>query len=259
MAGGALKRLTLELGGKSASIVMDDAYLEIAAEAALFACFFNAGQSCEAGSRLLIQDGIYDRFMEVMLEKATTISVGDPAEFETTMGPVISRSQLEKIESYIQSGLDEGASLVYGGGRPTGMSKGYYLDPTIFVDVEPDMRIFQEEIFGPVLAVTRFGTMDEGIKLANDSIYGLGGAVWTRDIQKGIRIAKAVRTGTVWINDYHLLNANAPFGGYKMSGSGHEMSTYALKEYTEIKHIHVDLVGENRDERFWLDYVVNRD
>lgn len=259
MAAGNLKRLTLELGGKSANIVLDDAHLELAAEAALFACFFNAGQSCEAGTRLLVQDGIYDRFMAAMLEKAETIKVGDPSDFETTMGPVISASQRERVEGYIKSAHDEGAELLIGGGRTAGLDRGYYLDPTIFASVTPEMTIFREEIFGPVLAVTRFKTVDEGIKLANDSIYGLGGAVWTSDLQKGIRVARAIRTGTVWINDYHLLNANAPFGGYKMSGTGHEMSTYALKEYTEMKHIHVDLVGDRRDDKFWMDYVVNRE
>jgi len=259
MAAGTLKRLTLELGGKSANIVLDDAYLDLAAEAALFACFFNAGQSCEAGTRLLVQDGIYDRFMASMLDKARTISVGPPEDFETTMGPLISSSQRDRVEAYIQSAHDEGANLVFGGGRTAGLDHGYYVDPTIFTDVTPQMRIFREEIFGPVLAVTRFTTVDEGVRLANDSMYGLGGAVWTSDLQKGIDVAKSVRTGTVWVNDYHLLNANAPFGGYKMSGSGHEMSTYALKEYTEIKHIHVDLVGDRRDDKFWMDYTVNRD
>ncbi|MCK4515409.1 MAG: aldehyde dehydrogenase, partial [Spirochaetaceae bacterium] len=254
-----LKRLTLELGGKSANIVLDDAYLDLSAEAALFACFFNAGQSCEAGTRLLVQDGIYDEFMATMLEKAETITVGDPADFETTMGPLISDSQRAMVESYIQSAHDEGAELLFGGGRTAGMQRGYYIDPTIFANVTPEMRIFKEEIFGPVLAVTRFKTNDEAIALANDSMYGLGGGIWTRDLQKGIEMAKAVRTGTVWVNDYHLLNANAPFGGYKMSGTGHEMSTYALKEYTEMKHIHVDLIGDKRDDKFWMDYTVNRE
>ncbi len=259
MAAGTLKRLTLELGGKSANIVLDDAYLDLSAEAALFACFFNAGQSCEAGTRLLVQDGIYDEFMATMLEKAKTITVGDPADFETTMGPLISQSQRTMVESYIQSAHDEGAALLFGGGRTAGMQHGYYIDPTVFANVTPEMRIFKEEIFGPVLAVTRFKTNDEAIALANDSMYGLGGGIWTRDLQKGIEMAKAVRTGTVWVNDYHLLNANAPFGGYKMSGTGHEMSTYALKEYTEMKHIHVDLVGDKRDDKFWMDYSVNRE
>ena len=133
------------------------------------------------------------------------------------------------------------------------------MDPTIFENVTPEMKIFQEEIFGPVLAITRFKTQSEAVKLANNSIYGLGGAVWSQDLPKAIEVAKAVRTGTVWINDYHLLNANAPFGGYKMSGKGHEMSLYSLKEYTEIKHIHVDLVGNDRDQKFWFDYVMNRE
>lgn len=259
LAAGTLKRLTLELGGKSANIVFDDAHLELAAEGAVFACFFNAGQSCEAGTRLLVQAGIYDAFMEALRAKIGLMSVGDPSDFQTTMGPLISASQRETVESCIRSARDEGARLFCGGGRTAGMNTGYYLDPTVFEDVTPSMTIFREEIFGPVLSVTRFRTRDEAVALANDSIYGLGGAVWTRDLQKGIEVAKAVRTGTVWINDYHLLNANAPFGGYKMSGSGHELGLQTLKEYTEMKHIHVDLVGDNRDDKFWMDYVVNRD
>jgi aldehyde dehydrogenase (NAD+) len=259
LAAESIKRLTLELGGKSANIVFDDAYLELAAEGAVFACFFNAGQACEAGTRLLVQDGIYDRFMGLLLEKIALMKTGDPSDFETTMGPLISASQRETVEGYIASGCDEGASLLCGGGRTSGMETGYYVDPTVFEQVHPEMRIFQEEIFGPVLSVTRFSTRDEAVQLANNSMYGLGGAVWTRDLQKGIAVAKAVRTGTVWINDYHLMSGIAPFGGYKMSGTGHELGSYTLREYTEMKHIHVDLVGDNRDDKFWMDYVVNRD
>ena len=253
-----IKRLTLELGGKSANIVLDDADIEMAAESAVFAAFFNAGQACEAGTRLLVHRKIYDKFMAALIDKVKLVQVGDTMDFSTTMGPIITGGQRKIVEDYIQSAHDEGAKLVFGGGRPEGLDAGYFVEPTIFEDVTPEMRIFQEEIFGPVLAVTQFKNETEAIDLANNSIYGLGGAVFSSDIPRAIKVAKAVRTGTVWINDYHLLNALCPFGGYKQSGKGHEMSSYALKEYSEIKHIHVDLVGNDRDKKFWLDYVVNR-
>jgi len=260
MAAGTIKRVTLELGGKSAVIVCDDADLEITVDAAIFAFLFNAGQACESGTRLLLDRKIAKDFKEAMLERLKLVKIGPTADFDTTMGPVISASQRDVIEGYIKSGIDQGARLLTGGKRPKGeeFAKGYWLEPTVFDNVRSDMKIFQEEIFGPVLAITEFDDLDQALKLANDSIYGLGGAVFTRDIQKGIDLAKRVRTGTMWVNDYHLLNANAPFGGYKQSGVGREMSVYALKEFTEVKHIHVDQVGNNRDRKFWLDYVINR-
>jgi aldehyde dehydrogenase (NAD+) len=253
-----IKRLTLELGGKSAMIVLDDASIDMAADFAIFAAFFNAGQACEAGTRLLVHHKIYDKLMAAVIEKAKLIQVGDTMDFSTTMGPIITESQRKIVEDYIESAHDEGAKLVFGGGRPEGLDQGTFVEPTIFENVTPEMRIFQEEIFGPVLAVTPFKNDGEAVELANNSIYGLGGAVFSTDIPRAIEVARGVRTGTVWVNDYHLLNALCPFGGYKQSGKGHEMSSYALKEYSEIKHIHVDLVGDNRDRKFWLDYVVNR-
>ncbi len=263
MAAGNIKRLALELGGKSAVIVLDDAWLDLSVDMALFAAFFNSGQSCEAGTRLLLQKGIYKKFMEKLLDRMKLIKLGPTDDFETTMGPLISEGQRKSVEGYIASGIEEGAKLVYGGKRPEkipeNIKKGYYLEPTIFENVTRDMKIFQEEIFGPVLAVTGFATESEAIELANDSVYGLAGAVFTANVPKGIEMAKRMRTGTVWVNDYHLLNASFPFGGFKQSGKGHEMSEYALKEYTEIKHVHVDQVGDKRDTKFWLDYIINRD
>jgi aldehyde dehydrogenase (NAD+) len=261
MAAGTIKRVTLELGGKSAVLVCDDADLAMAVDTAIFAFLFNSGQACEAGTRLLLDKKMAPAFKELLLERLKLVKVGPTLDFDTTMGPVVSASQREVIEGYVRSGLDEGARLLCGGGRPKGdeFRKGFWLEPTVFDGVRREMKIFQEEIFGPVLAITEYDTLDDALVLANDSIYGLGGAVLTNDIQKGIALAKRIRTGTVWINDYHLLNANAPFGGYKQSGVGREMSLYALKEFTEVKHIHVDLIGANRDRKFWLDYTMNRE
>jgi aldehyde dehydrogenase (NAD+) len=172
------------------------------------------------------------------------------------MGPVVSASQYKTVMGYIEKGRKEGARLVCGGGRPEGLPKGYFIQPTIFDQVTNASTIAQEEIFGPVLSVIKYKDVDDAIAMANDSIYGLGGAVFTRDIPKAIEIAKRIRTGTVWINDYHLLNALAPFGGYKQSGVGRELGPHGLLEYTQVKHIHVDLALD-RSKKFWYDYILN--
>jgi len=257
MASASVKRVTLELGGKSAVIVLNDAFLDISVDMAVFAAYFNSGQSCEAGTRLLLQEGIYDRFMERLLERINLIKPGPTDDFSTTLGPLITAAQKKKVEDYIASGKEQGAKLLCGGKTPDGLSKGFYLEPALFENVTREMKIFQEEIFGPVLSVTGFKTETEAIELANDSAYGLAGAVFTSDVPKGIEVAKEMRTGTVWINDYHLLNGAFPFGGYKQSGKGKDLSAYAVKEYTEAKHIHVDQIGDRRDKKFWLDYVIN--
>jgi len=188
------------------------------------------------------------------------MNVGDPLEFDTTVGPLISAQQLATVESYVKGALEEGATCLLGGGRAkvAGLPDGYFHEPTVFTGVRPDSRLFQEEVFGPVLAVTKFDSIEEAVRLANDSAYGLAGAVWTSDRARGIEVARALRTGTVWINDYHLLSPLAPFGGYRQSGNGREHGTYGLKEYTEIKHIHVDQIGPDSDKRFWFDYTLNR-
>jgi aldehyde dehydrogenase (NAD+) len=236
--------------------VLDDADLEIAVDGALFGTFFHAGQVCESGTRCFVPSSIYDRFMARMLERVQHIKIGDPQDFETTMGPVVSKAQLATVNGYIDIGLKEGANLLCGGKRPAGMDRGYFIEPTIFDGVRNDMRIAQEEIFGPVLSVIRYDDLDDAIRQANDSIYGLGGAVFSRDIPKAIDIAKRIRTGTVWINDFHLLNALAPFGGYKQSGVGRELGPHGLLEFTQVKHIHVDLTAD-RSKKFWYDYIFN--
>lgn len=255
LASKTVKKVTLELGGKSANIILADAIIDEAVDGALFGTFLHAGQVCESGTRLLVDEKIYDKFMEKLVARAKGIKVGYQMEYETTMGPVVSAKQRETIEGYIKAGLDEKAKLVLGGKRPADMKKGFYIEPTIFVNVDNKMKIAQEEIFGPVLSVIKFKTVEEAIKIANDSMYGLAGGVWSSDIPRAIEVAKAIRTGTVWINDYHLINAIAPFGGYKQSGIGRELGTYGFDEYTQIKHIHVAVAP--RKAKFWYDLVLD--
>ena len=256
LAADTVKKVTLELGGKSPTIICDDADLSIAVDGALFGTFFHSGQLCESGTRCFVPESIYDEFMARMLERVKYIKTGDTADYETSMGPLISAAQLERVLGYIEVGRNEGARLVCGGGRPAHLKKGFFVEPTIFEGVENSATIAREEIFGPVLAVIKYKDLDEAIRLANDSIYGLGGAVFSRDIPKAIGVAKKIRTGTVWINDYHLLNALAPFGGYKQSGVGRELGPHGLLEYTQVKHIHVDLALD-RSKKFWYDYILN--
>ncbi len=256
MAADTVKKVTLELGGKSPTIVLEDADLDLAVDGALFGTFFHAGQVCESGTRCFVPASIYDKFMAQMLERVGHIKIGDPQDFETTMGPVVSKAQLNTVNGYIDLGQTEGARMLCGGKRPAGMNKGFFIEPTIFDNVRNEMRIAQEEIFGPVLSVIRYNDVNEAIQMANDSIYGLGGAVFSRNVPGAIDIAKRIRTGTVWINDYHLLNALAPFGGYKQSGVGRELGPHGLLEYTQVKHIHVDLTAD-RKKRFWYDYLFN--
>jgi len=255
LASKTVKKVTLELGGKSANIVLADAMLDEAVDGALFATFLHSGQVCESGTRLLVDEKIYDKFMDKLLERAKDIKIGYQMDYETTLGPVVSVKQRETIEEYIKAGLEEGAKLVLGGKRPEGFEKGYYIEPTIFTDVDNKMKIAQEEIFGPVLSVIRYKTVEEAINIANDSMYGLAGGVWSTDIPRAIEVAKAIRTGTVWINDYHLINAIAPFGGYKQSGIGRELGIYGFDEYTQIKHIHVAVAP--RKSKFWYDLVLD--
>jgi len=256
LASDTVKKVTLELGGKSPTIICDDADLDVAVDGALFGTFFHAGQVCESGTRCFVPRSIYDTFMERIRERVTHIKLGDTADYETTMGPLVSETQLKRVLGYIETGRKEGARLVCGGGRPDHLKKGWFVQPTIFEEVSNSATIAREEIFGPVLAVIRYRDMEEAIAMANDSIYGLGGAVFSRDIPRAIAIAKRIRTGTVWINDFHLLNALAPFGGYKQSGVGREMGPQGLLEFTQVKHIHVDLALE-RSKKFWYDYILN--
>ena len=241
-----LKKISLELGGKSPNIVFADADFETAVDYALFGIFANAGQVCSAGSRLIVEDSIHDRFVKRLVERAQKIRVGDGFDTSTEMGPLISRAHMEKVEAYIRTGVEEGAKLETGGSRPAGEGgrQGNFLQPTIFTNTKPAMRIVQEEIFGPVLVVQRFKDEAEAVALANDTIYGLAGAVFTNDIAKAHRVIKKMRAGITWINTYHPTYNEAPWGGYKQSGIGRELGTYGYDQYTEVKQINVNLAVE---------------
>jgi len=239
---GSLKRLSLELGGKSPNIVFADADLEAAARGAMTGIFYNKGEVCAAGSRLFLEEKIHDEFMDKVTQKVKAIKVGDPMDKATRMGPVVSKAQMETVLSYIDAGKRDGAHLVAGGGRANvGGGKGYFVEPTIFDGVANSMKIAREEIFGPVLSVIPFRSVEDGIVQGNDTTYGLAAAVWTRDVSKALKAARAIRAGTVWVNAYNLFDAALPFGGFKESGFGREMGSVGLDGYTEVKTVWVDL------------------
>ena len=256
-ASSTIKKVTLELGGKSPNIILEDADLDLAVDGSLWSTFMHNGQACESGTRLFVPSSIYDKFMERLIDRASRLTVGMPEDGITDLGPVISPGQLNTVESYIELGLKEGATPALLGKRPTDpeLQGGNFITPTIFTDVDNSMRIAQEEIFGPVLCVIKYDGEDEAVRLANDTIYGLAAGVWSRDVEHALSVAKRIRAGTVWINDYHLINAEAPFGGYKQSGIGRELGTWGLNAYLEVKHIHMPLNHE-RSGKFWFDIVV---
>ncbi len=230
-----LKRVSLELGGKSPNIVFADADMDETIEGCHFALFFIQGQACCAGSRLFVEDKVYDEFVEKSVARAKRRTVGDPFDPATEQGPQIDDVQFDKIMSYIDSGKREGAELLTGGKRVG--DKGHFIEPTVFADVKDDMKIAREEIFGPVMSIMKFHDLDEVIARSNDTTYGLAAAVWTRDIGKALAISNNVRAGTVWVNCYDVFDAAAPFGGFKQSGIGREMGEYALQQYTEVKTV----------------------
>ncbi|HXM94542.1 MAG TPA: aldehyde dehydrogenase family protein [Candidatus Dormibacteraeota bacterium] len=239
-AADTLKRITLELGGKSPNIFFEGADWEAAVDGALFGVFINQGEVCSAGSRILVEKTIYSKFVEAMTEKAKRIKLGAPSERETKMGPLVSKEQYERVSSYLELGKKE-AKVAIGGGRPKGFAKGFYVEPTIFYDVDNNARIAREEIFGPVASVIPFDDEASAIRIANDTPYGLAAAVWTRDIYKAFRVVKSLRAGIVWVNHMQPTYVEAPWGGYKQSGFGRELGPWGLEEYLETKQVFVNL------------------
>ena len=241
MAADTVKKVTLELGGKSANIILDDADMDLALEGATYGTFLHQGQICESGTRVLVSSKIYDTFIDRFKKRVEALRVGYQMDPNTHIGPVVSKEQLATVESYVKIGKDEGAELMTGGRRveAPGIKGGYYYAPTIFANVNNKMRIAQEEIFGPVVCVIKYDSDEEAVAIANDSIYGLGGGVFSSNISRAERVAHGVRTGTMWINNFHIFSDFCPFGGYKQSGVGRELGAPGLHEYTQIKRVHV--------------------
>lgn len=237
-----LKRVTLELGGKSPNIVFADSDMDSAVKGAINGIFFGKGEVCNAGSRLFLEEKIYDQFMEKLVERAKKLKPGDPLDPKTRLGAIVSEHQMKHVLSYIEAGKNEGAKLITGGNRASvDGGKGFFIEPTIFSDVKNEMKIAQEEIFGPVLATLTFNDMDEVAGAANRNIYGLAAAIWTNDIKKAHTLSRKLKAGTVWINTYGVMDAALPFGGYKQSGFGRELGMHAIEHYTELKSIWLNL------------------
>lgn len=234
-----MKNIALELGGKNPNIIFADADFEVAVDQALNGVFFHAGQICSAGTRLIVEESIHDEFVNALVERVKKFKLGSGFDEGTQMGPLISAEHLAKVEQYVKTGITEGATVAVGGGRPEDpeLQKGFFYLPTIFTDCTTEMKIVQEEAFGPIITVEKFRSEEEAVKLANDSIYGLAGGVWTNDIAKAERCAARMRMGTVWINDFNLYFPHAPWGGFKQSGIGRELGKMGMEEYTETKHI----------------------
>ncbi len=242
---GNLKRLSLELGGKSPNIVFADADLEAAARGIFMGIFYNQGQCCSAGSRIFVEKSKFDQLLETLVNRAKTVRQGPGLDPNTQMGPLVSKEQMDRVLGYVRSGQKEGAKLLCGGDRADAVSgplgRGYFVQPTVFSDVSDAMKIAREEIFGPVAAVIPFENIDEVVERANSTAYGLVAGVWTKDIKKAMRLTQTLKAGTVWVNCYHFVDAAAPWGGYKQSGYGREKGPYAIDLYTQLKSVWIDL------------------
>ncbi|MHA7662169.1 aldehyde dehydrogenase family protein [Mycolicibacterium sp. HS_4_1] len=247
-AADTVKKVTLELGGKGANIVLDDADLDLAVDGSVFAFLLMSGQACESGTRLLVHESIHDEFVRRLVARVESLVLGDPMDSATDVGPLISAKQKARVEKYIALGQEEGCKLAFQGAVPVdpALAEGHWVAPTILTGATNDMRIAREEIFGPVLVVLTFSDDDEAVAIANDSDYGLSAGVWSVDPQRALAIARRLETGTVWVNDWHMIDARYPFGGVKQSGLGRELGPGALDEYTEPKFIHMDMTNDPR-------------
>ncbi|KAI9634243.1 aldehyde dehydrogenase domain-containing protein [Dioszegia hungarica] len=236
-----LKKVTLELGGKSPIMVFDSAHVEKAADWTAMGIWFNSGQDCCAGSRVYVQDGVYEEFAAALKKRAEATGIGMPSDDKTSFGPLISEVQRDKVMTYIEGGKEQGARVVTGGKRWAKSDGGFWVEPTILADVHDEMTCVKEEIFGPVIALSRFTSESEALERANSTTYGLAAAVFTRDTQQAMRMSAALDAGTVWVNQYALIHPGAPFGGFKQSGVGRELGTYGLEAYTQVKAVHHNL------------------
>jgi len=241
LASDTIKRVSLELGGKSASLIFGDCDLDLCVEKSIFSVFSNTGQDCCARSRFVIEAGIYEKFVDKFVSRTKKLRIGDPSDAATEIGPMVSKNQKQRVLDYIGIGEKAGAKKLTGGEFNTNGNKGYFLNPCILDQVTPSMRVFKEEIFGPVVCVTPFKTETEAITLANNSIYGLSGSIWTSNINRAIRVAKAVKTGVISVNTSHSVHLEAPFGGYKQSGIGRELGMKAMDTYSETKNIFISV------------------
>ena len=249
-----VKKVHLELGGKAPFIVLPDAPLDAVTEGAIVSAFWNTAQDCTAATRVYVHESMHNKFVSLLVKKAKRIRVGDPSKETTDMGPLVSMKQMERTEEYVRLGVKEGAKLVFGGKRPKGIRKGFYFEPTIFTDVKHGMKICQEEIFGPVLSVIKYRTIDEAVEKANGVVYGLAASVWGKDVTQHVNVANRLKFGEVWINEHGILVSEMPHGGYKQSGFGKDLSMYSLEDYTQVKHVYIDTTGLARKPWYYVVY-----